>query len=408
MDTISHSDIEPFILNTYTRAPIVLSRGKGCRVWDAHGKEYLDFVAGIATCALGHAHPEICKTIQHQSLQLMHVSNLYYTAPQGALARWLVEHSCAKGVFFCNSGAEANEAAIKLTRKYFRQRHGSRESIQPIILTARHSFHGRTLATLSATGQPKYQRGFEPLVPGFEYVAFNDVESLQIQAEIVSSTPGCALAGIMLEPIQGEGGVIPGTRDFFSAARRLCESHDALLIFDEVQSGIGRTGTIWAYEHLGITPDIITSAKALGGGFPIGAMLANERAAVFEPGEHASTFGGNPLACAVAYTVCNAISSPDFLRQVELRGQKLHSALEELVERYPELLLEARGWGLMQGLVLRDTCDLSAATITGRALSKGLLLVGAGPKVVRFLPPLIVTDDELAEGLGILEEVIKG
>lgn len=397
------AEIDPYLQASYARNPIVIERGEGCRVWDTNGKEYLDFVAGIATCSLGHAHPAIRETLAQQSSRLLHVSNLYYTIPQAELAKWLIEHSCADKAFFCNSGAEANEAAIKLARKRV---HNKSPDVLPVVITALQSFHGRTLATVTATGQAKYQKGFDPLMPGFEYAAYNDINALEAAVDRVVSSKSSALAAILLEPLQGEGGVTPGEPAFFTAARALCDEFDALLISDEVQAGMGRTGKLWGYENLGIEPDVITSAKGLGSGFPIGAMLAKEAAAIFQPGEHASTFGGNPLACSVATTVCNIIGKPAFLEQVNARGKELREGLEKLAARHPQHLAGSRGWGLMQGLVLQEKSELLAATISSRALEKGLLLVGAGTKVVRFVPPLIVSSAEVQRALKILDEVI--
>ncbi len=396
------ADIDPFLQNTYARNQVVLDHGEGCWVWDNEGKRYLDFVAGIATCSLGHASPAIRATLAEQSGRLMHVSNLYYTAPQAELAAWLVKNSCAARAFFCNSGAEANEAAIKLTRKYSRLK---RPTDEPVIITALQSFHGRTLGALTATAQAKYQNGFEPLVPGFEYVPFNDSAALEI---LVANIPkGKHLAGILLEPLQGEGGVTPGDRGFFSKARELCDKHDAALIYDEVQCGMGRSGKLWGYQVLGVEPDIFTTAKGLGGGFPIGAMLANARLAIFQPGEHATTFGGNPLATAVASTVSKIIGTPEFLAQVRERGEELRLGLTHLVAKYPKHLAQSRGWGLIQGLVLQESAELTSSAVSAKALERGLLLVGAGPKVVRLVPPLIVSSKEIQTALSILGEVFS-
>ncbi|TAF51154.1 MAG: acetylornithine/succinylornithine family transaminase, partial [Oscillatoriales cyanobacterium] len=281
-------------MTTYGRFPIALTKGEGCRVWDSEGREYLDFVAGIATCTLGHAHPAAIETVTQQIQTLHHVSNLYYNVPQGELAKWLVEHSCADRAFFCNSGAEANEGAIKLVRKYA---HTVRSIANPVIITAQASFHGRTLATITATGQPKYQKNFDPLVPGFAYTPYNDLAALEsLIAELDRETP--CVAGIMLEALQGEGGVRPGDLAYFKRVREICDEKGILLVIDEVQAGMGRTGMMWGYENLSIEPDVFTSAKGLGGGIPIGALLTKEHCNVLGPGEHASTYGGNPFACA--------------------------------------------------------------------------------------------------------------
>ncbi|NEO00484.1 MAG: aspartate aminotransferase family protein, partial [Moorea sp. SIO3I7] len=283
------------VMKTYGRFPIALERGAGCHVWDTSGRDYLDFVAGIATCTLGHAHPVVVETVIKQIQKLNHVSNLYYIPEQGALAKWLIDHSCAERVFFCNSGAEANEAAIKLARKYG---HTVLDIEQPVILTAQASFHGRTLATITATGQPKYQKNFDPLVPGFEYVPYNDIQALENAIADIDEG-NRRVAAVMLEPLQGEGGVRPGDLDYFQQVRKICDQTGILLILDEVQVGMGRTGKYWGYQNLGIEPDIFTSAKGLAGGIPIGAMMSKKFCDIFQPGEHASTFGGNPFVCAV-------------------------------------------------------------------------------------------------------------
>ncbi len=384
---------EQNVMHTYARFPVVFERGEGCYLEDSNGRRYLDFVAGIATCALGHAHPVLAAAIAEQAHTLLHVSNLYYTPQQARLAQWLTANSCADSVFFCNSGAEANEGAIKLARKYGRTVKGIAE---PQIVTALQSFHGRTLATITATGQPKYQKHFHPLVPGFSYAPYNDFEALRAQ---VSD----ATAAILLEPIQGEGGVMPGEIEYFRQVRELCDELDILLILDEVQTGMGRTGRLWAYEHLGIEPDVFTLAKALGGGVPIGALLAKAEFALFEPGDHASTFGGNPLACAAALAVCQTLETEHLVANAEARGAQLAAGLRRLADRFPELVRLARGRGLMQGLVLTAP---RAAELVKLAMEQGLLLVSAGPEVIRFVPPLIVSAMEVDEALAILEGVL--
>lgn len=401
----SHEQVAAFdqtVMGTYARFPLTLIRGQGCRVWDAEGKEYLDFVAGIATCTLGHAHPVMVEAVTRQMQKLHHVSNLYYIPEQGALARWLVDHSCAERVFFCNSGAEANEAAIKLARKYA---HTVLNIDHPIILTAHSSFHGRTLATVTATGQPKYHQHFSPLVPGFHYIPYNDADALR--RTVVELNQGQQrTAAILLEPVQGEGGVRPGDRDYFQRVRQICDETGMLLILDEVQTGVGRTGKWWGYEHLGIEPDIFTSAKGLGGGIPIGAMLCKSTCDIFEPGEHASTYGGNPFACGVALAVCQTLERENLLANVEARGQQLRSGLEQVVQRYPKHLAGVRGRGLLNGLVLQEGSDLTAAEITKAAIAAGLLVVPAGPQVVRFVPPLIVSEAEVAAAIAALEQAL--
>lgn len=381
------------VMSTYGRFPVVLERGEGCYVWDNEGRRYLDFVAGIATCALGHAHPALVEAVSRQVRTLVHVSNLYYTSLQGELALWLSTHSCAEQIFFCNSGAEANEGAIKLARKYGRTVLGIEA---PEILTAHRSFHGRTLATVTATGQPKYHKHFHPLVPGFDYVPYNDFEALR--GQLTART-----AAILLEPIQGEGGVVPGEAEYFRQVRRLCDERGILLILDEVQTGMGRTGRLWGYEHLGIEPDLFTIAKALGGGVPIGALCAKAKYALFEPGDHASTFGGNPLACAAALAVCHTLEKAGLVENARVRGVQLVEGLERLQERFAPLVVSVRGRGLMLGLVLREP---RAAEVVKLALESGLLLIGAGPDVVRFVPPLIVTAEQIEEALAVLEQVL--
>ncbi|MFH7026662.1 MAG: aspartate aminotransferase family protein [Heteroscytonema crispum UTEX LB 1556] len=390
------------VMSTYGRFPLALERGAGCRVWDTQGREYLDFVAGIATCTLGHAHRAMVEAVTRQIQKLHHVSNLYYIPEQGELAKWIVEHSCADRVFFCNSGAEANEGAIKLARKYA---HTVLEIEQPIILTAHASFHGRTLATITATAQPKYQKYFDPLVPGFQYVPYNDIGG--VEAAISELDEGdYRVAAIMLEPLQGEGGVRPGDIAYFQKLREICDATGILLIFDEVQVGMGRSGKLWGYEHLGVEPDIFTSAKGLGGGIPIGAMMSKKFCDVFQPGEHASTFGGNPFACAVALTVCQTLERENILDNVQARGEQLRTGLSAIAKKYPHHLTEVRGWGLINGMELQADIALTAGDIVKAAMDQGLLLVPAGPKVVRFVPPLIVTEAEVNLALQAVDKAM--
>jgi len=391
------------VMSTYGRFPIALEKGTGCRLWDTEGKEYLDFVAGIATCTLGHAHPALIEAVTQQIQKIHHVSNLYYIPEQGELARWIVNNSCADRAFFCNSGAEANEAAIKLARKYA---HTVLEIDKPIILTANASFHGRTLATITATGQPKYQKNFNPLVPGFHYVRYNDIDALE--AAISELDEGdYAVGAILLEPLQGEGGVRPGDIKYFQKLRSICDQTGILLIFDEVQVGMGRTGKMWGYQHLGVEPDVFTSAKGLGGGIPIGAMMAKKFCDVFQPGEHASTFGGNPFACAIALTVCHTLENENILENVHHRGEQLRSGLLHIGAKYSDCIAEVRGWGLINGMELQTDIDLSAIDVVKAAMKEGLLLVPAGTKVVRFVPPLIVTEAQVDEALQIVDKVIS-
>jgi acetylornithine/N-succinyldiaminopimelate aminotransferase len=390
------------VMTTYGRFPLALERGAGCRLWDTQGKEYLDFVAGIATCTLGHAHPAIVETVTRQIQTLHHVSNLYYIPVQGHLAKWLVEHSCADRVFFCNSGAEANEGAIKLARKYA---HKILEIELPIILTAHASFHGRTLATITATGQPKYQQNFDPLMPGFQYVEYNNIEA--IKNAIADLDQGDQrVAAILLEPLQGEGGVRPGDIEYFQQVRQICDDTGILLILDEVQVGMGRTGKYWGYENLGIEPDIFTSAKGLGGGIPIGATLCKKFCDLFQPGDHASTFGGNPFACATALTVCETLEKDNILPNVQARGEQLRAGLNAIASKYPDQIAEIRGWGLINGMEIKADVKLSSIDIVKAAMAEGLLLVPAGPKVLRFVPPLIVTAEEVDKALQAVEVAI--
>ena len=391
------------VMTTYGRFPLTLTRGAGCRVWDDQGNSYLDFVAGIATCTLGHAHPVMVEAVTQQIQTLHHVSNLYYIPEQGALAQWLTEHSCADRVFFCNSGAEANEGAIKLARKYAHTELGIDE---PVIITANASFHGRTLATITATGQPKYQKNFAPLVPGFHYVPFNDTEALESAIASLNAN-GPRVAAILLEALQGEGGVNPGKDGYFKRVRELCDQHNILLILDEVQVGVGRTGKLWGYENLGIEPDVFTVAKGLGGGVPIGAMLCKASCDVLKPGDHASTYGGNPFVCGVALAVCQTVESVILFATSCAWGHPLRLCLLLLVFAHPNLFYLVRGWALINGLVLKADAPLKSLDIVKAATSEGLLLVPAGPTVVRFVPPLIVSAAEVEEALTKLAEALE-
>ena len=394
------------VMKTYGRFPIAIAKGLGCKLWDTEGKEYLDFVAGIATCTLGHAHPALIEAVTEQIKKLHHVSNLYYIPEQGQLAQWLVDNSCADKVFFCNSGAEANEAAIKLVRKYAQTVLGGIQ--QPVILTAESSFHGRTLATITATGQPKYQKGFEPLVEGFAYVPYNDITAIENAIADIDEGTYRRVAAIMLEPLQGEGGVRPGDLEYFLRLRKICDENDILLVFDEVQVGVGRTGKLWGYENLGVEPDIFTSAKGLAGGIPIGAMLCKDFCAVFEPGNHASTFGGNPFACASALAVLQTLETENILHNVQARGEQLRVRLRAIAAKYSNLFQEVRGWGLINGLQLRSDIELTSIDLVKAAMAVGLLLAPAGTKVLRFVPPLIVSEAEVDEAAAILETVVDG
>jgi acetylornithine/N-succinyldiaminopimelate aminotransferase len=397
------AEFDAHVMGTYGRFPLALERGAGCRVWDTEGREYLDFVAGIATCTLGHAHPAIVEAVTDQIQKLHHVSNLYYNPLQGHLAKWLTEHSCADSVFFCNSGAEANESAIKLVRKYATTKLNISD---PVIITAQSSFHGRTLAAVTATGQPKYHKGFEPMVQGFVYVPYNDIAAMEATIADVDAN-GRRVAAILMEPLQGEGGVHPGQAAYFQRLRQICDEFGILLILDEVQVGMGRTGKMWGYENLGIEPDAFTLAKGLGGGIPIGALLCKSSCDIFKPGEHASTFGGNPFACRVGLAICEVIEQPEFLINVKERGDQLHQGLNAIAAKYPKQLSGARGWGLIQGLALQDDLGIGAIEIVKTALSEGLLLVPAGVHVVRYVPPLNVSAAEIDEALAITDRCLQ-
>ncbi len=400
--TYNRNDFDRDVMTTYARFPLTLVKGSGCKVWDDQGKEYLDFVAGIATCTLGHAHPALVQTVTEQIQTLHHVSNLYYIPQQGDLATWLVNHSCADRVFFCNSGAEANEGAIKLARKYA---HTVLNIANPVIMTAQASFHGRTLATITATGQPKYQKNFDPLVPGFAYVNYNDIAGLEATIAELDKDER-QVAAILLEPLQGEGGVRPGDFAYFQRVREICNEKGILLIFDEVQVGMGRTGNLWGHQTLGVEPDVFTSAKGLAGGVPIGAMLCKSFCDVFQPGDHASTFGGNPLACAAALTVCQTIERDHLLENAQARGEQLRAGLKEIPNQYAGLVKEVRGWGLINGLEIEADSPITAPDIVKAAIAQGLLLVPAGPKVVRFVPPLIVSPEEIDQALAAINRAL--
>jgi len=384
---------DQFVMDTYKRLPIALVRGKGCWLWDADGKRYLDFVAGLAVCNLGHCPEPVVAAIQQQAATLLHVSNIYHIPWQSELARKIVQHSFGDKVFFCNSGAEANEGAIKLARRYERMiRKGTRYE----ILTMRDSFHGRTMATLTATGQEKVQIGFDPLVPGFRYVPFNDADALE--AAVRPET--CA---VMLEPILGEGGVICPSDEYLGLVRDLCNRKELLLLFDEIQVGMGRTGRFLAHEHYNVEPDIMTLAKGLAGGIPIGALVATgEVAKGFVPGTHASTFGGNPLATAAALAALDMVLEGGILENCQRMGTYLHQRLEGLAARYPEIIKEVRGKGLIQALELSK----GGAPVVQACLASGLLINCTMDRVLRFLPPLIVNKDEIDEMIAILEQAI--
>ncbi len=384
---------QQYIMNTYTRFPVAFVRGEGCYLFDAEGKQYLDFVAGIAVNALGHSHPAIVESICEQAKKLIHTSNLFHIQSQSELAHLLCENSFADKVFFCNSGAEANEAAVKLARRYGKINKG--EDCYEVI-TAEKSFHGRTLKMIAATGQERIKRGFEPLPQGFLHVPLNNLDALY-QA---ISEKTCA---IMLEPIQGEGGLHRSEKEYLLKVRELCDKHQILLIFDEIQCGMGRTGKLFAYEHSQIPPDILTLAKALGTGIPIGACLATDRAAqAFQPGDHGSTFGGNFLACQVAKTFLEILIRPNFLAEVVKNAKYLHGQLIQLKSQY-ELIQEIRGEGLMIGIEL----NIEAKTIVEKALQKGLIINCVQNNVLRLVPPLVVTKEQIDEAIQIMASLFQ-
>ena len=384
---------EKYVANTYARYPVLLVRGKGTRVWDLEGEEYLDFVSGLAVCNLGHCHPKVVKAIQDQAEKLIHVSNFYYIEPQIQLASLLCKHSFADKVFFCNSGAEANEGAMKLARKYAKEKMGKDRHE---IITMERSFHGRTLATLTATGQEKFHKGYEPLMPGFKYVPFNDIGA--VKNAIDSKT--CA---VMLEPIQGEGGVNCPSEGYLKALREICDKKGLLLIFDEVQVGMGRTGKLFAYEHDEVEPDMLTLAKSLAGGVPIGALLIKRGIAdSFKPGDHASTFGGNPLATAAGVAALTTILEEGMLENCQKMGDYFISQLEEIKKKFP-FVKEVRGKGLILGMELK----IDGSSIVKEMLKKKILINCTMGNVLRFLPPLIVTKEEIDRVIKTLEEVFQ-
>jgi acetylornithine/N-succinyldiaminopimelate aminotransferase len=383
---------DTYMFQTYSRFPITLVRGAGCRVWDEAGKEYLDFVGGLAVCALGHSAPLVTRALEAQAKKLVHVSNLYYTRPQTELARVLVEHSFADRVFFCNSGAEANEAAIKLARRYANETFGP---ARHVIITMENSFHGRTMATLSATGQTKVQSGYDPLLQGFRFVPFNDLAGLR--GAIDESV--CA---VMLEPIQGEGGVVCPAPDYLKGVRELCTEKGILLIFDEVQVGMGRTGKLFAHEHYGAAPDIMTLAKALANGLPMGAMLAKEALSrSFSAGSHATTFGGTPLVASVSLAVLRSLLEDGWLEHCTVMGDYFKGLLEGLGRKY-NFVKEVRGRGLILGMEM----DRPGAPLVDACLREGFLINCAQEKVLRFLPPLIVTREEIDLLVDTLDRVL--
>jgi len=387
-------------LPVYKPRDLLLDHGKGSRVWDNEGRDYIDFGAGIAVNALGHQDSDLLAALTTQAQKLWHSSNVFYTEPPLHLAQELVRASgFAERVFLCNSGAEANEAAIKLVRKWAAAQ--GRPPERRVILTFQGSFHGRTLATVTATAQPKYQEGYEPLPAGFRYLAFNDAAALE------AAFAAGDVAAVMLEPVQGEGGVLPAAPGFLKRVRELCDQHDALLVLDEIQCGMGRTGTLFAHVQDQVTPDIVTLAKALGCGFPIGAMLAGAKVAqVMQYGTHGTTFGGNPMAAAVARVALAKLSSPMVLANVQRQASALREGLARINNEL-QLFAELRGRGLMIGAVLADAYKGRAGDVLDHAAAHGLLLLQAGPDVLRFVPPLIISDTDLTDGLSRLHAALR-
>lgn len=382
---------EKYIMHTYGRFPLVLEHGEGVYLYDEKGKKYLDMYAGIAVNALGYAHPTLTAALQEQVEKMMHVSNYYYTKNLIEASKLLVENSPFDKVFFCNSGAEANEGALKLAKKYGKLK--SEDKVQ--IIAMKKSFHGRTHGALAVTGQEKYQKSFMPLIPNVSYADYNDIDSLKA----IMSDKTCA---VILEVIQGEGGIIPGDPAYLQAVEVLCKAHDALLIVDEVQTGIGRTGTLFAFEQFGINPDIVTMAKGLGAGVPIGAMACTSKADVLVPGDHASTFGGNPLVTAAAKVVLKELTANHLLDHVKEVGEYLKGELLKLQKKF-DCIKEVRGLGMMLGMEL----TLPALEVEKKCMDKGMLVVGAGEKVVRFVPPLIIEKAHVDEAIAILQSVLS-
>ncbi|RME68522.1 MAG: aspartate aminotransferase family protein [Verrucomicrobia bacterium] len=387
---------DQYVLGNYARAPITLVCGRGTRVWDDEGKAYLDFTSGIAVCALGHCHPRWVEAVQRQAAELVHVSNLFRNPNQGELARRLVKKAGPGRAFFCNSGTEANEALIKLARLHGRELSGGREGVRYKIVCARQAFHGRTFGGMSATPQEKIQGGFRPLVPGFEFGELNDLAGFE---KLVDDET----AAVFIETIQGEGGIRPCTGEFLQGLRKLCSERGALLMLDEVQCGIGRTGRFYAYEHHGVVPDAIGMAKGLGGGFPIGAIWVREPyAGLFKPGSHGTTFGGTPLACAAALATLDVIESENLLEHVSAESVRLFAALESVRAEFPEKVRAVRGLGFMVGIELA----VEPPPVIAALREAGLLCPAAGGNVVRMLPPLNATREEIDEAVAIFRRVI--
>ena len=382
-----------YLMQTYTRPAMVLDKGKGMKVWDLEGKQYYDFIGGIAVNALGYSHPKLVQAIKDQAEKLIHCSNLYYSEPQIILAQMLVELSCGDKVFFGNSGAEVNEGAIKIAVKYFKEQNKDKHT----IIYMKNSFHGRTIATLAATGKYKYQKDYLPLLPKFKQAIFNDLNSVK---EAVDDQ----VAAIIVEPIQGEGGINIASKEFIKGLRELCDKEGILLIFDEIQCGLGRTGKMFAYQHYGVEPDILTIAKSLGGGIPIGALIAKEKvASSFKPGDHGTTFGGNPVACAAAIAYLKVLQEENLITKCKEKGEYFKKKLEELKEKYPKFIKETRIIGLMVGLEI----EKDGPEVVKKCLEKGVLINCTAGNVLRFLPPLIVKEEEIDYLIEVLDKIFK-
>jgi len=382
-----------YLMQTYTRPDMILDKGEGMKVWDLEGRQYYDFIGGIAVNALGYSHPKLVQAIKNQVEKLIHCSNLYYSEPQIILAQMLVELSCGDKVFFGNSGAEVNEGAIKLAVKYFKEQNKDKHK----IIYMKNSFHGRTIGTLAATGKYKYQKDYLSLLPKFEQAIFNDLNSVK---EAVDDQ----VAAIIVEPIQGEGGINIASKEFIKGLRELCNKKDMLLIFDEIQCGLGRTGKIFAYQYYNVEPDILTLAKSLGGGIPIGALIAKEKvASSFKPGDHGTTFGGNPVACAAAISFLKVLQEENLITKCKEKGEYFKKKIEELKEKYPKFIKEARIIGLMVGLEI----EKDGPEIVKKCLEKGVLINCTAGNVLRFLPPLIVKEKEIDYLIEILDEIFK-
>ncbi|MDM2854485.1 aspartate aminotransferase family protein [Citrobacter sp. Cpo065] len=387
--SITRENFDEWMMPVYAPAPFIPVRGEGSRLWDQQGKEYIDFAGGIAVNALGHAHPALREALNDQASKFWHTGNGYTNEPVLRLAKKLIDATFAERIFFCNSGAEANEAALKLARKYAHDRFGSQKSG---IVAFKNAFHGRTLFTVSAGGQPAYSQDFAPLPPDIRHAVYNALDSA---SQLIDDTT-CA---VIVEPVQGEGGVVPATKAFLQGLRELCDRHNALLIFDEVQTGVGRTGELYAYMHYGVTPDLLTTAKALGGGFPIGALLATERcASVMTVGTHGTTYGGNPLATAVAGKLLEIVNTPEVLNGVKQRHDWFVERINAINERFG-LFSEIRGLGLLIGCVLNAEFAGKAKLISQEAAVAGVMVLIAGANVVRFAPALNVSEEEVATGL---------